>query len=165
MRKQIIDCSLCHTAAQGWLDLDSLAQVQVSSEQVTNPIELALRHTINYTMDERAPSHSGWQAALPGVQIIRLLFDNPQSIGLIHLLFQETKQPRTQEFLLRYSTDKGASYHQILRQQYNFSPPSCCLQREDYTVQLQAVTTLELSIIPDISGASALASLAALRLA
>jgi hypothetical protein len=161
MRKQILDSSLHNTAAQGWLDLQALAQVQVTSEQATNPIELALIPT----EDELATSQSGWQAAQPGEQTIRLLFDKPQNIELIQLLFRETKRSRTQEFSLRYSTDQGASYHPILRQQYNFSPPSSCLQREDYQVQLQAVTILELSIRPDISGGSCLASLASLRLA
>jgi hypothetical protein len=161
MRKQILDSSLSHTAAQGWLDLERLAQVQVSSEQATNPIELALIPM----QDDPATSGPGWQAAQSGEQTIRLLFDKPQSIKLIHLLFRETSHQRTQEFLLRYSTDQGASYNQILRQQYSFSPPSTYMQSEDYKVQLQAVTTLELSIIPDISGGNALASLASLRLA
>lgn len=161
MRKQILDSSLYHTAAQDWLDLERLAQVQVTSEQATNPIELALIPTT----DNAVTNRSGWQAGQSGEQTIRLLFDKPQSIKLIGLLFRETKYHRTQEFLLRYSTDQGASYHHILRQQYSFSPPSTCIQREDYKVQLQAVTTLELSIIPDISGGSCLASLASLRLA
>jgi hypothetical protein len=161
MRKHILDSSFHYTAAQGWLDLERLAHVQVTSEQATNPIELALISI----KDDPATSGPGWQAAQSGVQTIRLLFDEPQSIELIHLLFRETDLQRTQEFLLRYSTDQGASYHQILRQQYSFSPPSSCIQREDYKVQLQAVTTLELSIIPDISGGSCMASLASLRLA
>jgi hypothetical protein len=161
MRKQILDSSLSHNAAQGWLDLELLAQVQVSSEQTTNPIELALIPTT----DDPATSRPDWQSAQAGEQIIRLLFDKPQSIGLIQLLFRETKHSRTQEFSMRYSTDQGASYQHILRQQYNFSPPSTCIEREEYKVQLQAVTILELSIMPDISGGSALASLASLRLA
>lgn len=161
MRKQIIDCSLHATAAPGWLDLESLAHVQVSSEQATNPIELALIPS----KDDPATRGVGWQAAKSGEQTIRLLFDKPQSIKLIHLLFRETKQSRTQEFLLRYSTDQGASYDPILQQQYTFSPPTTCLQREDYKVQLQALTMLELSIMPDINGGSCLASLASLRLA
>jgi hypothetical protein len=161
MRKQILDFSSYHTAAQDWLDLASLAQVQVTSEQATNPIELALIPTTDIVVT----SESGWEAAQSGEQTIRLLFDKPQSIKLMGLLFRETKHHRTQEFLLRYSTDHGASYHQILRQQYSFSPPSTCIQREDYKVQLQAVTILELSIIPDISGGTCMASLVSLRLA
>ena len=161
MRKQILDFSLYNTAAQGWLDLEQLTQVQVTSQQAEYPIELALIPA----RDELVTIGSGWLAAQSGEQTIRRVFDKPQNIEQIHLLFRENDHQRTQEFLLRYSTDHGASYHHILRQQYSFSPPSTPTQREDYKVQLQAVTTLELSIIPDISGRSCRASLESLRLA
>jgi hypothetical protein len=52
-----------------------------------------------------------------------------------------------------------------VRQQYNFSPPETAREIEEYDVDLDAVTALELRIVPDISGGSALASLAQLRLA
>jgi hypothetical protein len=52
-----------------------------------------------------------------------------------------------------------------LRQQYNFSPPGAAREVEDYDVDLDAVTVLELRIVPDISGGSARASLAQLRVA
>jgi hypothetical protein len=83
----------------------------------------------------------------------------------IHLVFQENEQERTQEFVLRWSPDRGQSYREIVRQQYNFSPPDAALEVEDYDVDLDAVTGLELRIVPDISGGSTRASLAQLRLA
>jgi hypothetical protein len=52
-----------------------------------------------------------------------------------------------------------------VRQQYNFSPPEALSEVEDYDVDLDGVTALELKIVPDISGGSAQASLAQLRLA
>jgi hypothetical protein len=52
-----------------------------------------------------------------------------------------------------------------VRQQYNFSPPDMSRELEDYVVDLDRLTMLELSIIPDISGGGARASLAQLRLA
>jgi len=52
-----------------------------------------------------------------------------------------------------------------VRQQYNFSPPATTSECEDYPVDLDGVTTIELSIVPDISGGPARASLAQLRLA
>jgi hypothetical protein len=52
-----------------------------------------------------------------------------------------------------------------VRQQYNFSPPAAVHEVEDYDVDLDGVTALELRIMPDISGGSAQASLAQLRLA
>jgi hypothetical protein len=83
----------------------------------------------------------------------------------IHLVFYAGELKRTQEFVLRWSPDDGHSYREILRQQYNFSPPDAAREVEDYDVDLDGVTALELRIVPDISGGSAWASLAQLRLA
>ena len=78
----------------GWLDLDLLAQVEISSEEADYPIESALIPGTGL----------GWRAAQPGEQTIRLLFDQLLSLRRIHLMFHEGEQ-------------------EILRQQYNFSPP------------------------------------------
>ena len=80
-------------------------------------------------------------------------------------MFQEDERERTQEFVLRWSPDGGQTYQEIVRQQYNFSPPGSAREVEDYAVDLKEVTALELKIVPDISGGSARASLAQLRLA
>ena len=108
---------------------------------------------------------SGWRAAQPGEQTIRLLFNEPLRIQRLHLVFHENEQERTQEFVLRWSPDGGQSYREILRQQYNFSPPEAAQEVEDYDLDLDRVTALELRIVPDISGGSARASLAQLRVA
>ena len=96
---------------------------------------------------------------------MRLLFDQPQKIKHIRLMFHEDESDRTQQFVLRWSSNHGESYREIVRQQYNFSPPETTSECEDYHVELDGVTTLELSIIPDISGGTARASLAQLNLA
>jgi hypothetical protein len=157
MRKRIIGHRPREFAAaeSGWLDLDLLAQVEITSENVDYPIESAL-------IPGAGP---GWRAAEPGEQTIRLLFDEPRSLRRIHLMFHEGEQARTQEFVLRWSPDGGQSYREILRQQYNFSPPAATREVEDYNLDLDGVTALELKIVPDISGGSARASLAQLRLA
>jgi len=138
-----------------WLNLENIAQAEMTSEDAAHPIESALV----------SGSGSGWRAAEPGKQTLRLLFDEPQSIEMIHLAFQEDGQERTQEFVLRYSTDGGQTYHDIARQQYNFSSPDSTRELEDYRVDLAGVTVLELCLIPDISGGSARASLAEWRIA
>jgi hypothetical protein len=138
-----------------WLDLESLAQVEITSEAAAHPIESALLPAAG----------TGWQAADPGEQTIRLLFDAPVRLSRIRLLFNEAQRVRTQEFVLRWSADGGQSYRDLVRQQYNFSPPDSTREVEDYTVHLDQVTTLELTIIPDISGGDACASLARLQLA
>jgi hypothetical protein len=71
----------------------------------------------------------------------------------------------TQEFVLRWSSDNGNSFREIVRQQWNFSPPDSIREAEDYAVELSAVTALELIIVPDKNGGAARASLASLRVA
>lgn len=157
MRKRIITPVQQETASldQDWLNLEGLAEVEITSEDAAHPIESAL-------LPGRA---SGWRAAGPGKQTIRLRFANPQRLRRIRLNFVEPRAERTQEFVLRWSPDGGQSYREIVRQQWNFSPQGATSETEDLHVELPAVTVLELSIIPDISGGNALASLAQLRLA
>jgi hypothetical protein len=156
MRKRIINQNAQNISAseQNWLDLQSLAQVELTSEQAGYPVEAAFM----------SDAGSGWRAAQAGEQTIRLLFDQLQNIKHIQLLFQEDQYARTQEFVLRWSRD-GESYQDIVRQQYHFSPPNTTSELEDYTVELVGVSVLELKIIPDISGGDAQASIARLRIA
>jgi len=157
MRKRIINQEPQNVAPvdQRWLDLQSLAQVELTSEDAANPIEAAL-----------VPSTGlGWRAAQAGEQTICLLFDELQRVRRIQLSFQEDQQARTQEFVLRWSPDGGQSCREIVRQQYNFGPPGVTREFEDYAVDLAGVTTLELRIVPDISGGDARASVTQLRIA
>jgi hypothetical protein len=66
---------------------------------------------------------------------------------------------------LSWSPGGEQHYREIVRQQYNFSPPEVTSEVADYVVDLDGVAALELVIIPDISGGQACASLAQLRLA
>jgi hypothetical protein len=157
MRKRIVNQEPQHVAPvdQGWLDLQGMAQVELTSEDAAYPIEAALI----------PGAGSGWQAAQAGKQTIRLLFDKLQGLTRIQLLFHEDRQARTQEFVLQWSPDGGQSFREIVRQQYNFSPPGVTREFEDYAVDLAGVTVLELRIVPDISGREARASVAQLRIA
>lgn len=157
MRKRIIPPVQKDTPPPGedWLDLDRLAQVEISSEDATHPIESALL----------PGRRSGWRAAGPGEQTIRLLFAHPQRLRRIWLQFVEPVTERTQEFVLRWSSDGGQSFREIVRQQWNFSPQGATCETEDHRVDLSGVTVLELSIIPDISRGDARSSLSQLRLA
>ena len=157
MRKRIITPIQQETAPPDleWLNMEELAEVEITSEDPAHPIEPAL-------LPGRA---SGWRAAGPGEQKIRLLFAYPQRLRRIWLNFVETRTERTQEYVLRWSPDGGQSFQEIVRQQWNFSPQGATNETEDLHVELPAVTVLELSIIPDTSGGNAFASLAQLRLA
>jgi len=155
MIKRIIGQDMQHIPVQNqdWLNLDVLAQVEVTSEDAAHPIESSL-----------IPGNDvGWRAAESGPQIVRLVFDQPQRIRRIQLKFHEDEFERTQQFVLRWSSN--GSYREIVRQQYNFSPPTTTSEFEDYHLDLVDLTALELNIIPDISGGDARASLAQLNLA
>lgn len=158
MRKRIVGSTeqTASAAEDDWLDLEALvAEVDVTSESPDHPVEAAL-----------IPGRdAGWRAATAGRQTIRLSFAQPQALRRIRVDFVENHRERTQQHVLRWSPDGGKSFHEIVRQQWNFSPNASTLEAEDYRVQLSGVTVLELSIIPDISGGDALASVAALRLA
>jgi hypothetical protein len=141
--------------ADEWIDLASAARVEITSEDPQHPVEAALLST----------GQGGWRAARPGEQTIRLIFDQPQHIRRIQLLFEELHRARTQEFALHWSPDGGHSFKEIVRQQWNFSPDGSVREAEDYKVDLEGVTTLELAIVPDISEDDARASLASWRVA
>ena len=138
----------------GWLDLEALVRVEVTSEDAAHPIESALL-TVGAT---------GWRAESPGEQTVRLLFEPPQRLRRIRLLFREEKEERTQEFVLRWSSTIESSWRDVVRQQYHFSPSGATEELEEYQVELEDVTALEITIIPNLSGGS-YASLAQLRLA
>ncbi len=156
MRKQIINRSPKEPVSIDpvWLDLERLSRVEITSEETGHPVESALT----------TGGGPGWLASKNGKQTIRLLFDEPQALGHIRLVFEEERRERTHEFVLRWSKDGGRSYREIIRQQYAFSPPGATREVEDYTVNLDGVTALELTIVPDIGGGDARASLISLRL-
>jgi hypothetical protein len=110
MRKRIISHTF-HTppTEQGWLDLESTAWVEMTSEDEASAL---LRQ-----------GGQGWRAAESGIQTIRLIFARPQTLRRISLVFEETQIKRTQEFTLRWSPDGGNSFQEIVRQRWNFSSP------------------------------------------
>jgi len=81
MRKRTINSGSEAVSRSGdeWLDLERLARVEITSESAEHPIESAL-------ILDRGP---GWRAAQPGKQTIRLIFDQPLSLGRILLRFDE----------------------------------------------------------------------------
>jgi hypothetical protein len=144
-----------NVAEENWLDLEAMAQVELTSEDPACPIEGAL-------LPNELP---GWRAAAPGTQSIRLLFHQPQQLRRILLRFEEPADTRTQEFVLRWSPDGGRSSRDIVRQQYTFSPDGSITEVEDFKIDLRSVTALELTINPDQDRGQAYASLAEWRLA
>jgi hypothetical protein len=156
MRKRLITPTpeTVRSRGEGWLDVERAAIVEITSEDRNFPVESAFL----------SGEAQGWRAAMAGTQTIRLIFDQPQRLKQISLVFEEKESARTQEFVLRWSSDGGSSFREIVRQQWNFSPPETIREVEEYQVELSDVTVLELIIVPDISGGAARASLKSLRL-
>jgi hypothetical protein len=138
-----------------WLDLDPIANVTVTSEEATQPIERALLGSAG----------SGWRASAPGQQRVRLQFYSPVTIRRMRLAFEERSRARTQEFTLRWSKIGGAHEQELVRQQYTFAPPETSVEIEEYDTTLLDVEALELTIAPDIRGGDALATLREWRIA
>ena len=135
--------------------MESTASDEITSEDNAFPIESAPLQR----------DKGGWRAAEPGIQTIQLIFDEPQKLRRISVVFEETETKRTQEFTLRWSSDRGSSFREIVRQQRNFSSADATREAEDYAVDLSNVTLVDLIIEPDKENHKARASLLSLRLA
>jgi hypothetical protein len=156
MRKRLIS-SVPRTHAESdrnWLDLEKVATVEVTSEAEGYPVEAALL----------GDGQRGWRANEAGTQSIRLLFDHPLTIRYIRLVFREEESSRTQEFALRWLPYGAGNWKDLVRQQWNFSPPNTVEEREEYKVELTSAAALELVLNPDISQAGPRASLEKFRI-
>ena len=157
MRKTVIDpvAPRVSQPEQEWLDIEELAKIEVTSEDPNFPIESALS----------SRTGQGWRAAKRGSQIIRIIFDKPRQLHRIRLEFCETEMERTQEFTLRWSADPARPFKEIVRQQWNFSPQGSTSEVEDYQLELNGVSVLELALKPDLTPDNAFATLAMWRMA
>ena len=156
MRKRLITPTqgTVRSRGEGWLDVERAAIVEITSEDKDYPVESAFA----------SGEARGWRAAEPGPQTIRLVFDQPRRLRSISLVFEEKETARTQEFVLRWSSDGETSFREIVRQQWNFSPPDTVCEVEEYQVELSNVSVLELIIVPNMGGGAARASVKSLRL-
>ena len=143
---------------EGQLSIPDVATVQVTSEEADHPIDNAFDHN-------RGPGASRWIAEEPGEQTLILLFDSPQTIRRIGLEVEELSVSRTQELSVSVSSDGGRTYRELVRQEFNFSPPGTSFERELWSVSATAVTHLRLAIRPDKGGRVGRATLTALALA
>ena len=125
MHKRIIAQVQKETASpdQDWLNVEGLAEVEITSEEAAHPIESAL-------LPGRA---SGWRAAEPGKQTIRLLFNHPQRLRRIWMNFVEPTAERTQEYVVRWSPDSGRSFREI----GNFRAGVICINMNQILCRIQ----------------------------
>jgi len=144
MRKQIFQTEprQADQPALSELDVASMATVLVTSEADGHPVE----HTFD---NQRGPGGTCWRAATDGDQTLILAFDQPQSIREVALEVEETGLSRTQELTLAVSTDGGQNYRELLRQEFNFSPPQTTFERETWQTKVDGITHLRLWVKPD----------------
>lgn len=158
LRKQILDPRRGEPAdASGVLDLPALARVLVSSEDGAHPVDLAFD-------GQGGPGATRWIAGEMGEQTLIVAFDRPQAIAAIRLEVEEPEVPRTQELQVAVSSDGGDSYREIVRQEYTFSPPGTCFERERWSAEAADVTHLRVVIRPDKGGAACRATVTTLAL-
>src|SRR5271165_3925029 len=158
LRKQIITPHPpTPDAARGEIEIATVATVLVTSECPEHPID----HGFD---GHRGPGGTRWVAGEVGEQTVTLDFDTPQEINQILLEVEELEVARTQELQLSLSCDGGQNFRELLRQEYNFSPPGTTFEREDLAISAQGVTHLRLVIKPDKGGEPCLATLTSLVL-
>ncbi len=158
LRKQIIRSPVLIPAPRtNEIDIATVATVLVTSEAAEHPVDHAFD-------DNRGPGGNRWVAGEPGEQTLILSFDAPQEIRRVALEVEETGVARTQELQLAVSTDSGRTYREVLRQEYNFSPPGTTFEREDWAVPADGVTHLRLVVRPDKGGKPRLATITSLVL-
>ncbi len=156
MRKRIIGthpASVLSVSSSACMDLAQIATVEVTSEDPRFPVDSLFTE-----------GGSGWRAGESGEQQIRLIFDEPVTVRRIRLRFEEPTTTRTQEFVLRWSDAHSGASREIVRQQWNFNPDGSTTEVEDYAVDLDGLSVLELLIWPDKSQREAVASIAAFRI-
>lgn len=134
--------------ASNELDVEKVAHVTVTSEAPSHPIECAFD-------GRRGPGATEWVASGPGVQTVTLAFDSPQYVRAVALEIEEGREARTQELELSISSNGGARFDVLRRQEFNFSPDGATFERERWELERDGVTHLRLRIRPDKGGGGA----------
>jgi len=159
LRKQIINVPRTIPAPSvGRTDVAAVATVLVTSEDTDHPVD--------HAFDSHAgPGGTHWVAGEPGEQqVLILAFDVPQAIRRVVLEVEEVEVSRTQEIQLAVSGDGGLTYRELVRQEYNFSPPGTTFEREDWAVVAEGVTHPRLQIRPEKGGKPCRATITTLAL-
>ena len=123
-------------------DIAAIATVLVTSEDPDHPIDLAFDR-------QRGRAATRWIAERSGEQNIILAFDTPQTIRRVVVEVEEPDITRTQEMEVSISDDAGHTYRDVIRQEFNFSPPGTTFEHEEWAVHAEGVSHLRLRIKPD----------------
>jgi hypothetical protein len=140
LRKQLIKSA--PALMPGEINVVTAATVLVTSEDPEHPVDHAFD-------SHRGLGGTRWIAGEPGEQTLIVAFDAPEAVGRVILEVEEPEVVRTQELQLAISSDGGRTYRDVLRQEYNFSPPGTTFEREDWAVSAAGATHLRLQVKPD----------------
>lgn len=159
MRKRLLTES---AVADSWLgpdeiDLIGSASISYSSEDALHPLE----HLVDGSSGQGA---SRWSSARDGMtEVLIFEFDSPQRISRVVFDAEERNLSRTQQVTLEFSTDRGRTFRTVLVQEYNFDPRGSTYQREDLRFDVENVSHVRLTLVPN-KGGGGRSSLTSLRL-
>jgi hypothetical protein len=137
--------------------IPELATVLVTSEAAEHPVDCLFD-------GHGGPGGTRWVAAVDGEQELILAFDTPQTIQEVGLETEEFQASRTQVLTLALSQNGGRTYREVLRQEFNFSPPGTTFERERWIVPATMVSHLRVTIRPDKGDKPGRASLTSLTI-
>jgi hypothetical protein len=131
---------------EGEVGIANCATIAYSSENPDHPVEHMFDRQVG-------PGATRWISARSDVtEQILLEFDKPQNILKLVYEVEERMRERTQEVRVEVSEDEGRTYHQVLVQEFNFSPAGATYQREEQRLNLHQISHLRLRIVPNKSG-------------
>src|SRR5207248_8601034 len=147
LRKEILRTDRVSNDRGAEIDIAARATVLVTSEDPDHPIDHAFD-------GQRGPGASRWISGASGPQTVVVAFDAPQTIRALLVEIDEPDTARTQEMEVSISTDGGATYRHVLRQEYNFSPPGTSYDNERWSVVAAGVTHVRWTLKPVVGGSA-----------
>jgi|SRR5689334_4745345 hypothetical protein len=97
--------------------------------------------------------------------MIDVRFHQPTTVRRLRVITTEAEQSRTQEMTIWVSLHRGERHQEVLRQQFNFSPDGATEQVEEYALELDDVSSVQVKIVPSIDGRPATAHVSEVHVA
>ncbi len=138
-----------------------------SSQNARNPwLDLIVLAAVTISVGGQRFSQSAgtWSADCPGEQLIDIRFRRPTTLSRVRVVSREAEQSRTQEMTIWASLRRGERHREVVRLQFTFSPART-EHVEEYVLQLEDVSALQVRIVPSIEGRRATARVNELQVA
>jgi len=138
-----------------WIDIETTAVVEVSSEEKDFPIDSAL-----------LPGEAkGWLAAKPGTQTVRLMFDKPQKLNVLCWFSRRTTYNAVKNLFCDGLRMVDIHYKKLSVSSGISARLTAFERSRSIELNSTGVTVLELIITPEISGGTVRASLKSFHVA